>query len=329
MKIGNVLSLFDGISCGQIALNKSGISYDNYYASEVDKHVIKATQHNYPNTIQLGSITEVKGSDLPKIDLLIGGSSCQNFSFAGNRVGMSTLDGVKITSLEQYLELKNNGFEFKGESYLFWEYIRLLNEVKPRYFLLENVVMKKEWEDVITEAMGVEPILINSSLVSAQNRRRLYWTNIPNIEQPEDRGIKLVDILEDIDMVNPSAVRGRRLNKATILGRRLNDNGKREDNNKTIPITQCLEVRATNTDKSNCLTTVSKDNVLTTMPIGRHPDAFKNKLPFRYYTVKEYCRLQTVPDDYFGDVISESQIKKALGNGWTVDVISHIFSYIK
>jgi DNA (cytosine-5)-methyltransferase 3A len=329
MKIGNVLSLFDGISCGQIALNKSGISYDNYYASEVDKHVIKATQHNYPNTKQIGSITEVKGSDLPKIDLLIGGSSCQNFSFAGNRVGMSTLDGVKITSLEQYLELKNNGFEFKGESYLFWEFVRVLNEVKPKYFLLENVVMKKEWEDIITEAMGVEPILINSSLVSAQNRRRLYWTNIPNIEQPEDRGIKLVDILEDIDMVNPSAVRGRRLNKATILGRRLNDNGKREDNNKTIPITQCLEVRATNTDKSNCLTTVSKDNVLTTMPIGRHPDAFKNKLPFRYYTVKEYCRLQTVPDDYFGDVISESQIKKALGNGWTVDVISHIFSYIK
>ena len=329
MKIGNVLSLFDGISCGQIALNKVGISYDNYYASEVDKHVIKATQHNYPNTIQLGSITEVSGSDLPKIDLLIGGSSCQNFSFAGNRVGMSTVDGVKITSLEQYLELKNNGFEFKGESYLFWEYIRLLNEVKPKYFLLENVVMKKEWEDIITEAMGVEPILINSSLVSAQNRRRLYWTNIPNVEQPEDRGIKLVDILEDIDMVNPSAVRGRRLNKATILGRRLNDDGKREDNNKSIPITQCLEVRATNTDKSNCLTTVSKDNVLTIMPIGRHPDAFKNKLPFRYYTVKEYCRLQTVPDDYFGDVISESQIKKALGNGWTVDVIAHIFSYIK
>ena len=329
MKIGNVLSLFDGISCGQIALNRAGISYDNYYASEVDKHVIKATKHNYPNTIQLGSITEVSGSDLPKIDLLIGGSSCQNFSFAGNRVGMSTVDGVKITSLEQYLELKNNGFEFKGESYLFWEYVRLLNEVKPKYFLLENVVMKKEWEAIITEAMGVEPILINSSLVSAQNRRRLYWTNIPNVEQPEDRGIKLVDILEDIDMVNPSAVRGRRLNKATILGRRLNDDGKREDNNKTIPITQCLEVRATNTDKSNCLTTVSKDNVLTIMPIGRHPDAFKNKLPFRYYTVKEYCRLQTVPDDYFGDVISESQIKKALGNGWTVDVIAHIFSYIK
>ena len=329
MRIGNVLSLFDGISCGQIALNRAGISYDNYYASEVDKHVIKATKHNYPNTIQLGSITEVNSSDLPKIDLLIGGSSCQDFSFAGNRVGMSTVDGVKITSLEQYLELKNNGFEFKGESYLFWEYIRLLNEVKPKYFLLENVVMKKEWEAIITEAMGVEPILINSSLVSAQNRRRLYWTNIPNVEQPEDKGIKLVDILEDIDMVNPSAVRGRRLNKATILGRRLNDDGKREDNNKTIPITQCLEVRATNTDKSNCLTTVSKDNVLTTMPIGRHPDAFKNKLPFRYYTVKEYCRLQTVPDDYFGDVISESQIKKALGNGWTVDVIAHIFSYIK
>lgn len=130
-------------------------------------------------------------------------------------------------------------------------------------------------------------------------------------------------------MIGPSAIRGRRLNKATILGRRLNDKGKREDYNKEIPTTQCLEVRATNRDKSNCLTTVAKDNVLTTMPIGRHPDAFKNNLPFRYYTIKEYCRLQTVPENYFDGVATENQIRKMIGNGWTVDVIAHILSYLK
>jgi DNA-cytosine methyltransferase len=300
----NVLSLFDGLSCGQIALNRVGIKYEKYYASEIDKHAIKVTQHNYPNTIQLGSITELKGSDLPKIDLLFGGSPCQSFSSAGTRSG------------------------FDGKSGLFWEYVRVLNEVKPTYFLLENVVMKKEWEDVITEALGVEPIKINSSLVSAQNRVRLYWTNIPNISQPEDKNVNLVDILESDDLINPSAIRGRKLNKATILGRRLNNEGKREDYNKNIPITQCLEVRATNMNKSNCLTTVGKDNVLTTLPVGRHPDAFKNNLPFRYYTLKEYCRLQTVPDNYFDGIVSESQAKKMLGNGWTVDVISHIFKNI-
>jgi len=300
----NVLSLFDGLSCGQIALNRVGIKYEKYYASEIDKHAIKVTQHNHPNTIQLGSITELKGSDLPKIDLLFGGSPCQSFSSAGTRSG------------------------FDGKSGLFWEYVRVLNEVKPTYFLLENVVMKKEWEDVITEALGVEPIKINSSLVSAQNRVRLYWTNIPNISQPEDKNVNLVDILESDDLINPSAIRGRKLNKATILGRRLNNEGKREDYNKNIPITQCLEVRATNMNKSNCLTTVGKDNVLTTLPVGRHPDAFKNNLPFRYYTLKEYCRLQTVPDNYFDGIVSESQAKKMLGNGWTVDVISHIFKNI-
>ena len=184
--------------------------------------------------------------------------------------------------------------------------------------------MKKEFEQVITEHLGVEPVKINSALVSAQNRERLYWANF-TIEQPNDKGVKLIDILEDTEMIGPSAIRGRRLNKATILGRRLNDKGRREDYNKEIPITQCLEVRATNRDKSNCLTTVAKDNVLTTMPIGRHPDAFKNNLPFRYYTIKEYCRLQTVPETYFDGVASENQIRKMIGNGWNVDTIAHIF----
>ena len=293
MKIGNVLSLFDGISCGQIALNKSGISYDNYYASEVDKHVIKATQHNYPNTKQIGSITEVKGSDLPKIDLLIGGSSCQNFSFAGNRVGMSTLDGVKITSLEQYLELKNNGFEFKGESYLFWEYIRLLNEVKPRYFLLENVVMKKEWEDVITEALGVKPIKINSKLVSAQNRPRLYWTNIPNVIEPEDKNIKLIDILENTIFDKEPYEEKYRSNKALNY-------------------------------KSNKFNTLRASAGSKTRGIGICNDEGW----WRKLTPVECELLQNVPVNYT-DSVSDSQRYKMLGNGWTIDVILHIFSYIK
>jgi DNA (cytosine-5)-methyltransferase 3A len=169
-------------------------------------------------------------------------------------------------------------------------------------------------------------IEINSSLLSAQNRSRLYWTNIQNIIQPEDKGLKLLDILEDDNLINsPTTIRGKKLNKATIIGRRLNELGVRDDYNKNIPITQCLEVRATNTNKSNCLTTVEKDNVLTTMPIGRHKDAFKNKLPFRYYTLKEYCRLQTIPENYFDGIVSESQAKKMIGNGWTVSVIEHIF----
>jgi len=300
----NVLSLFDGMSCGQIALNRANIQYNNYFASEIDKNAIKVTQHNYPNTVQLGDVTKIEFI-ASKIDLLIGGSPCQSFSFAGKQLNFDDPRGK-----------------------LFFEFVRLKNELQPKYFLLENVVMKKEYQDVITQYLGVEPIKINSSLVSAQNRVRLYWTNIPNVKEPEDRNISLSDILEDDSIINPGAIRGRRLNKATIIGRRLNPDGKRKDYDKDIPITQCLEVRATNTNKSNCLTTVDKDNVLTTMPIGRHPNAFKDKLPFRYYTLKEYERLQTIPENYTS-VVSTSQAKKMIGNAWTVDVISHIFSYLK
>jgi DNA-cytosine methyltransferase len=300
----NVLSLFDGMSCGQIALNRANIQYKNYFASEIDKNAIKVTQHHYPNTVQLGDVTKIEFI-ASKIDLLIGGSPCQGFSFAGKQLNFDD-----------------------SRSKLFFEFVRLIDECKPTYFLLENVVMKKEYEDVITKYLEVEPIKINSSLVSAQNRVRLYWTNIPNVKEPEDRNISLSDILEDDSIINPGAIRGRRLNKATIIGRRLNPDGKRKDYDKDIPITQCLEVRATNTNKSNCLTTVDKDNVLTTMPIGRHPNAFKDKLPFRYYTLKEYERLQTIPENYTS-VVSTSQAKKMIGNAWTVDVISHIFSYLK
>ena len=171
-RFSSVLSLFDGMSCGQIALNRIGIEYDNYFASEIDKHAIKVTQHNYPNTIQLGDVREIKAENLPKIDLLIGGSPCQGFSFAGK------------------------GLNFDDpRSKLFFEFVRLKNETQPKYWMLENVKMKAEHQNIISEILGVKPILINSELVSAQSRERLFWTNIPIIELPTDKGILLKDII--------------------------------------------------------------------------------------------------------------------------------------
>jgi len=209
----NVLSLFDGCSGGQQALEMSNIKVDNYFACEIDKYAIKVTQANYPNTKQLGDVRNVSVKDLPKINLIIGGSPCQSFSFAGKRNGMSTKDSIEIHSLSHYLELKSQNFEFEGQSYLFWEYIRIMQEVKPKYFFLENVMMGDKWERVISKTLGVNPIEINSALVSAQNRRRLYWTNIGMvaaglfgdpisiIKMPEDKKLLLKDILQD----NPNA----------------------------------------------------------------------------------------------------------------------------
>lgn len=305
MKKLNVLSLFDGIACGRVALERAGIPINRYIASEIEPNAIRVSMTNWPDIEQIGDVVAVQTKTLPEIDLLIGGSPCQGFSASGK--GLNFVD---------------------PRSRLFFEYVRILKETKPKYFILENVKMKKEWSDIITDYLEVEPVEINSSLVSAQNRTRLYWTNIPNVTQPEDRGICLSDILEDIEWKQPGAIRGRRLNKGVIVGRRLNEKGHRQDYDKDIPITQCLEVRATNTNKSNCITTVDKDNVLTPLPPGRYPDAFKNKLPFRYYTTKEYCRLQTLPDDYV-NMIPETQARKALGNAWTVDVIAHILSGTK
>ena len=169
----NVLSLFDGMSCGRLALDRLGIKVDKYYASEIDKYAIQVSEANYPDIIRLGNVCDVKAEDLEPIDLILAGSPCQGFSFAGQQLAFDD-----------------------PRSALFFEFVRLLKECKPKYFLLENVKMKKQYLDVISEQVGVEPILINSALLSAQNRQRYYWTNIPNIEQPEDRGILLKDILE-------------------------------------------------------------------------------------------------------------------------------------
>ena len=184
-----VLSLFDGMSCGQLALNRLGIKVDTYYASEIDKYAMQVTQANFPETIQVGDVCNLDPNDFKDVDLMLAGSPCQGFSFAGKQLAFDD-----------------------PRSALFFEFIRLLKEIKPKYFLLENVKMKKEYLQVISEQVsacypeipfGIEPIFINSSLVSAQNRQRYYWTNIPNISQPEERGIVLRDILEENHGENP------------------------------------------------------------------------------------------------------------------------------
>lgn len=208
-----VLSLFDGMSVGQITFKELGIKVEKYYASEIDKHAIAQTQLNFPDTIQLGNVMDVDARKLGYIDILIGGSPCTNFSFAGRRNGMNTTTNEEIYTLDRYLELKKEGFEFDGESFLFWEYMRILHEVRetnPKVlFFLENVEMGEKWEQVLTKAIGIQGVHINAALVSAQNRRRIYWTNIktkpawlfnwpiPDIPQPKDRHIMLEDVLED------------------------------------------------------------------------------------------------------------------------------------
>lgn len=211
----NVLSLFDGMSCGQIALKKLGFYVENYFASEIDKYAIKVTQANFPNTIQIGDVTKVSALDLPQIDLLIGGSPCQGFSFAGKQLNFND-----------------------PRSALFFEYVRLLKECKPKYFFLENVKMKKEYQDVITQYLGVEPIELNSALVSAQNRKRLYWTNIPGFVMPEDKGILLKHIVHEYE-------KGFNFIEHLTPNFNINPSDKGMNGN----------VRSVNSEKSNCLTT--------------------------------------------------------------------------
>jgi DNA-cytosine methyltransferase len=201
----NVLSLFDGMSCGMIALDRLGIKVDNYYASEIDKYAMQVSAVNYPEIIQVGDITKLDLSTLPKIDLVMGGSPCQGFSFAGKQLAFDD-----------------------PRSALFFEFVKCVKELNPKYFLLENVKMKKEYLDIISEYMGVEPIFIQSSLVSAQSRQRYYWTNIPGIEQPEERGIVLRDILED--QVGSEHYVGDNMQKNYKGGNQLNPNYKSQAN---------------------------------------------------------------------------------------------------
>lgn len=270
----NVLSLFDGMSCGQIALERANIKVDNYFASEIEELAIKVTMDNYPNTKQLGDVTKVKGSELPKIDLMIGGSPCQTVSLA-NRGGGEITD---------------------GKSSLFFEYLRLLKETNPKYFLLENVPMNKKSMDTITELLGVEPIVINSNLVSIQNRKRIYWTNIPGIKQPNDLGLKLADLhCKEYD--DSLVLKGKGLNK---LDR---------------PRNRAIDIKS---DKAPTLMK-SQEKKPTDSVVFKQGDVY------RYPTRRECELMQTAPINYT-KAVNYRNATGMLGNGWTVDIIVGFFN---
>ena len=322
----NVLSLFDGMGCGRIALERAGIPVDNYFAAEIDKYAIQIAQKNYPEITQLGDVRNINEKlHLPSIDLVIGGSPCQGFSRAGK------------------------GLNFEDpRSALFFEFVRILNEVAPQYFLLENVQMKQQHQNVVNAYLGVKPLKINSALVSAQNRVRLYWTNIPNIKQPEDKNIILPDILEEGNVdreksycLDANYFKGGNLKSyfekhrrqlvfsqpapyplasPNLLVREATKKGYTE-----IKDGDCFDAtflksktrRGRNMkNKSNCLTAANYDYMRYEYP------------NYRKLTPTECERLQTVPDGYTAGV-SNTQRYKMLGNGWTVDIIAHILRGIQ
>lgn len=291
----NVLSLFDGIACGRIALERAGIKVDNYYASEIDEYAIKIAKKNYPNIIELGDVNNWKSwnIDWDKIDLIIGGSPCQGFSIVGDMLNFND-----------------------ERSRLFFIYNDILNFIKSKnpkvLFLLENVKMRNEWRDKISELLNVKPIYINSALVSAQTRNRYYWTNINNgnIEQPQDKGITTLDILEK--HVDDKYYLSDKMIKYAMASGTKNFYCKPEINLlKARPLTTAGLKRAgtTNYYSDDFLNGGSKDKIRQLTPI-------------------EEERLQTLPDNYT-EGFSNTQRRKCIGNGWTVDVISYIFSYIK
>lgn len=279
------------MSCGRIALERAGIKVDKYFASEIDKYAIQIAKKNYPDTIHLGDVQELmypESFDGHKIDLMIGGSPCQGFSFA------------------------KKGLNFDDpRSKLFFEYARLVRECNPKYFLLENVYMKQECQNVISDILGVNPVKINSSLLSAQNRKRLYWTNIP-ISKIEDKGLTLKDILQkDHNMPNRPSVFYE--TKRPSLCKQ---------------VAEADDIKGMRSVKA-IYSAEAKSPTLTTMTGGhREPKVATGANTYRKLTPLECERLQTVPDNYT-EGVSNSQRYKMLGNGWTVDVISHIFKNLK
>lgn len=305
-----VLSLFDGISCGQVALERANIPVEVYYASEIDKYAIQITQKHFPNTIQLGDVTQIDFNPFKgKIDLIMGGSPCQDLSIAGKRAGL------------------------KGErSGLFYKFVEAVEIIRPKYFLFENVAsMKQEEKELITSYLKVEPILINSALVSAQDRKRLYWTNIPNIKQPEDKHIYLEDIVE------PDALIDRDKSHAILasIGRTTHREYFKKNQGQLVYIAIMLsniyggfkEKRPrVKVDKSFCIRTARGGGHLPSLIIeGKSKDiTLENfKQCIRKVTPLECERLQTLPEGYT-EGISTTQRYKCIGNGWTVDVIAHI-----
>jgi len=348
----NVLSLFDGISGGRLAFQKANIPVNKYYSSEVEKAPISIADKNWPmdTKYRLGDVRNIDISKLDKIDILIGGSPCQSFSLAGKRNGMSTKEKIEVLTLEHYLTLKSQNFVFEGQSYLFWEYMRILKElqaINPNVlFFLENVNMTKKWESVLTSAIGVNPISINSSLVSAQNRKRLYWTNIPGVTQPEDKGILLKDIVlpNTIPVALHNLYGGFKETSIRVFEGK-SPTIRTASGGGHIPsfVTEAL------LHSEKAIAYMNR-----TVKGGRNPWDFKHHSDIRnpksaavvanffkgvpynvfkdWHVIRKFhpieCeRLQTLPDNYT-EGVSPTQRYSAIGNGWTIDVIAHIFKGI-
>lgn len=352
-----VLSLFDGMGCAWIALKELGIRVDRGYSSEVDPYCIRQVSENFPDVHPLGDIRSLDVSGLGRIDLVLGGSPCTDFSLCGRQRGMETVDKEKVLSLENYLRMKEDGVRFVGQSYLFWEYLRVLNDIRKFNpdvkFLLENVPVGKVWRKVIDEAMGVRGIEIDSRFFSAQSRRRVYWTNIrtesgDEIPRPvHDRGLTLRDVLdEEVEerwYLKDSAVETLReyIRRNREAGRGFGNLPCRKDEKmwtvtaggigrRDLVIvgaamrgrdgkgkgcyTQRIETRSD--DKSNALTTVTKDTLVLE---GER---------IRRLTPTECARLQTIPC-WYRWVVSDTRKRMMVGNGWTVEVIKYILGYLK
>lgn len=344
-----VLSLFDGISCGRLALQRAGITVDTYYASEIAPSAIKIATANHKDIIEIGDVCKVsydvstgtlhteKGDYVVgSIDLLLGGSPCTDFSSIGYARGM-TVNKTEIKTLTQYLRLKKRNIAFTGQSYLFWEYVRILNEVKPKYFLLENVVMASKWRGVIDKALGVEPIAINSSLLSAQNRARLYWTNIPDVTVPEDKGVTLDDIFASdapIDDVSHCVIVQKNLprliQKYGYLPERFNAYNAVKLSDKGCALSRGSMI----TSSCAVLLWVACPTGVHKVEQGIMDGKYATHLSdgtynLRRLSLKEQERLQTLPDDYTAvEGVSSQKRSEGIGNGWTVDVIAHILSFI-
>lgn len=310
-----ILSLFGGLGGSRLSAEQAGLKVAKEYVSEVNKAAIKVYKANYPDAIMVGDVRNLVAKDFVDVTIITGGSPCQNFSMAGRRKGMVTKTNVEVTTLKQYLKLKKEGFEFVGQSYLFWEFVRLYQEIKtlqikqgkkPLKFLLENVKMNKKWEQVITKAVGVQPILINSAKVSAQNRERLYWTDIQGVEQPKDLGITISDVI-------PGAVSGA---------------GARGVKNKnTDKYDYKLTVRKDN--KANCLVTsrgtITEDGRV--YGTGMYVDKKGN---VRKISVTQYEVLQGLPEGYTNVAgVSENQRIFMIGNAWNIQTVQGIFEKLK
>ena len=316
----NVLSLFDGVSCGYQALKEVGINVDSYYASEVDSGPISISNKNHSDIIRVGDVKDLKPTNLPKIDLLIGGSPCQNLSMAGTKTGL-----LNVNSLDQYLTIKKSGIKLKGQSYLFWEYVRLLRELKPAWLLLENVNMRKEWVDIFNRELGVKGTKINSNLFGAQSRVRYYWTNIPikinnttlspdNVESilvPTDKTIKWLDgNLYPIPHFNgATGTKG--------LGAYVTSPNQTPWNCETFSdIKNFGNIR----QPQRAYSATGKSTTITTS----NPTIYKIGDGFRRLTINELELLQGLPLNYTSGV-SKVNRNKAIGNGWHVPTIKEIF----